>query len=208
MKMIVAIYESLDLADQAVSNLIQHGFSIDDISLISGGTLAKSSPDEPRFQTSEANSSGEVHAAGAGAVLGGLSGLLVGLGVIFIPGIGPVLAGGPLAVALTTLAGAAAGGVIGALVESGVPEEEAHDFVESMRRGGVLVTVCTDDLRAAEARQILDNQYPTEVEQVSKLWPEQDRGGYDRIGEPAEMAGSDRVRNRAELDALQRKQIN
>jgi hypothetical protein len=206
--MIVAIYDSLDLADQAVSNLIEHGFSIEDISLISGGSMAKSSPDELRFETSDASSSGEVHAAGAGAVLGGLSGLLVGLGVIFIPGIGPVLAGGPLPVALTTLAGAAAGGIIGALVESGVPEAEAHDFVESMRRGGVLVTVRAEDIRAAEARQILDNQYPTEVEKAPKLWPERDWGSFDPTGEPGETEDIGRARNRSELEALQRKQMN
>ena len=83
--------------------------------------------------------------AGAGVVLGGAGGLLAGLGLLAIPGIGPVVAGGWL---LATAAGAAAGailggaagGIIGALVAGGVPEADAHVYSEAIRRGGSLVT--------------------------------------------------------------------
>lgn len=65
--------------------------------------------------------------AGTGAALGGLGGFLVGLGALAIPGIGPVLAAGPIAAALAGVGlGAAAGGVIGALTELGIPEDDAH----------------------------------------------------------------------------------
>src|SRR5690606_38716981 len=104
--------------------------------------------------------------AGIGAVLGGLGGLLVGLGALTIPGIGPVIAAGPLAAALTGLAGAGAGavaggvtgGLIGALTGLGVPEENAQYYAEGIRRGGVLVTARVADNRTSEAVDIL-NRY-------------------------------------------------
>jgi hypothetical protein len=80
-----------------------------------------------------------------GGALGGLAGLLIGIGAITIPGIGPVVAAGPLGTALaSTLVGAgigaATGGIIGALVDAGVPEEEARLYQTGVERGGVLVT--------------------------------------------------------------------
>src|SRR5947207_11774476 len=84
--------------------------------------------------------------AGVGAVVGGLGGLLLGLGALAIPGIGPIIAAGPLVAALGgAAAGAAVGGLIGALTKMGVPEEEAHIYAEGVRRGGTLVTVTADD---------------------------------------------------------------
>ncbi len=68
---------------------------------------------------------GAAAGAGVGAVLGGLAGLLVGIGALAIPGIGPIIAAGPLAATLAGAGlGAATGGVIGALADAGVPEEK------------------------------------------------------------------------------------
>lgn len=102
------------------------------------------------------------HAAGgaktgalSGGVVGGVVGLLAGIGVLAIPGIGPILAGGALA---STLAGAgvgaAAGGLFGALVGLGLPEEHAHHFVQGFDKGGILVTVQSDG-RSPLALEIL-----------------------------------------------------
>ena len=86
----------------------------------------------------------------AGRLLGGLVGFLVGIGALAIPGIGPVVAGGALATAFglgggTAVAGAgigaAAGGIAGALVGMGIPDEEAKRFKAGFREGGVLMTV-------------------------------------------------------------------
>ena len=82
-----------------------------------------------------------------------IAGLLVGIGALAVPGIGPVLAFGPLAAAIGATAagaglGAAAGGIIGALVGLGIPEEDANFYAEGVKRGGVLVTVRADDARA------------------------------------------------------------
>jgi hypothetical protein len=90
-----------------------------------------------------------------GPILGGAVGLLVGVGALAIPGVGPIIAGGALA---TTLAGAgigaAAGALIGALVTMGVPEDDARYFETGLRQGSVLVTATTGS-RESEAREIL-----------------------------------------------------
>src|SRR6201988_4752355 len=79
--------------------------------------------------------------AGIGAGIGGTAGLLAGLGLLAIPGLGPVVAAGWLAAtAVGAAAGAATGGIIGALTEAGVSEEDAHTYAEGVRRGGTLVS--------------------------------------------------------------------
>ena len=92
-----------------------------------------------------------------GAALGGLAGLIAGLGLIAIPGIGPVLAGGWLA---ATAAGAAAGGwaggALGVLSEAGVTDEDAHAFAECLRRGATLVTARVPDADRSRFESILD----------------------------------------------------
>lgn len=97
-----------------------------------------------------------VGTAATGAAIVGLGGLLVGLGVLAVPGIGPLLAAGPLAGALGgLLAGGAAGGIIGGLSAIGVPEEYARDYAASIEQGHTLVSVRTDDVTADPVERIL-----------------------------------------------------
>jgi hypothetical protein len=79
--------------------------------------------------------------------------LLAGLGLLAIPGLGPVVAAGWLAsTALGAVAGGAAGGLIGALTAAGVSQEDAHVSAEGIRRGGTLVTAsCTQNNSALDA---------------------------------------------------------
>jgi hypothetical protein len=97
--------------------------------------------------------------AGIGAVVGGGVGLLTGLGLMAIPGIGPLVAAGWLA---TTLAGAAVGagtgGLVGALVHSGVEREEAETYDEGVRRGSTLVSVQADESDVPAIEAILDRR--------------------------------------------------
>src|SRR6185312_15680539 len=91
--------------------------------------------------------------AGIGAGLGGAAGLLAGLGLLAIPGLGPVVAAGWLAAtAVGAAAGAATGGIIGALTEAGVSEEDAHTYAEGVRRGGTLVTARVPDSQSDRAK--------------------------------------------------------
>ena len=84
---------------------------------------------------------------------GGGAGLLAGLGMLALPGIGPVIAAGWLATAIAgAVADGAAGGVIGALVEAGVSQKDAALYVEGVRRGGTLIAIRT----AAETREFYE----------------------------------------------------
>ena len=112
--------------------------------------------------------SGIAKGAATGGVLGAGAGLLTGLGLLTIPGIGPVVAAGWLgATAIGAATGAAAGGAIGGLVgaltEAGVPEEDAHIYSEGVRRGGTLLSVRVDDSRASELEAALDRYRPTDI---------------------------------------------
>ena len=98
--------------------------------------------------------------AATGGVVGGVLGLLVGIGALAIPGIGPVITAGVLAHAIGAGAagvaiGAVGGGVVGALIGLGIPEHEAKHFETGFNAGGALVTVNAGP-RASEAIEILE----------------------------------------------------
>ena len=121
---------------------------------------------------------------GVGAAAGGALGLLTGLGIMAIPGVGPVVAAGWLATtALGALAGGAAGSIIGALIESGVPEEDAHVYAEGLRRGGVLLTVRTDSATAAEVENILD-QYAVNTRDRGEAYRKTGWKNFDAASKP------------------------
>ena len=82
----------------------------------------------------------------AGGAVGGTIGLLAGIGALAIPGVGPLIAAGPLLAALSgAAAGAAVGGVTGALVGLGIPELEAKTYEGKIRGGNILIAVHTSD---------------------------------------------------------------
>jgi hypothetical protein len=153
MRTITGLFDSYSDAQSAVSRLESSGIAADDISIVSNNG-------DGRY-TDESNAAeGAGTGAGIGALVGGAGGLLAGLGLMAIPGVGPVVAAGWLAsTAVGAVAGAAVGGatggLIGALTDEGVPESDAHVYAEGVRRGGTLVTARVDDARYAEAEGIL-----------------------------------------------------
>jgi heat induced stress protein YflT len=144
MATVVGLFDNVTQAQGAVQQLRSAGISANDI-----GVAMRSNNTGTTTTTTDVTTDTGVGGAATGAMtggaLGGLAGLLIGIGAITVPGIGPVLAAGPLGTALaTTLVGAgigaATGGIIGALVDAGVPEEEARLYQTGVERGGVLVT--------------------------------------------------------------------
>jgi hypothetical protein len=95
--------------------------------------------------------------ASIGAAAGGTAGLLTGLGLMAIPGVGPVVAAGWL---VATLAGAAAGGAtggaLGALTQTGISKDEAGVYAEGLRRGGAVVSARVADNDAARFQGMMD----------------------------------------------------
>lgn len=154
---IARLFDDHSSAEAAVRDLESAGFSDADISLVrrQGGAT----------DTTDSSASGTGIGATIGGVVGGGAGLLAGLGLMAIPGLGPVVAAGWLVAALTGAgAGAAAGGLLGALTDAGVTEEEAHVYAEGVRRGGSLVTVrAADEARATQAEQILSRHQSVNI---------------------------------------------
>src|SRR6185437_3930213 len=100
---------------------------------------------------------GAATGGGLGAILGGAAGAAAGLGMIAIPGIGPVVAAGWLAaLAAGAVGGGVAGGLIGALVESGTSKENAELYAEAVRRGGAIVTAKVPDDEQIKYAAIMD----------------------------------------------------
>ena len=95
--------------------------------------------------------------AGIGGVIGGAAGVLAGVGLLAIPGVGPVVAAGWLASTVAGIAvGAVAGGLVGTLVSAGIDEGDAHYYAETIRRGGSVVAVKVDDDHVMQVEAILD----------------------------------------------------
>lgn len=168
-KTVVALYDNLDTAQTAVRDLIDNGFSRDDISVVR--TNQRGDYTTGNMAHGESDASSAAAGAGIGAVLGGLAGLLVGLGALAIPGIGPIVAAGPLATALAGAGlGAATGGLVGALADAGVPEDDAGNYAEGVRRGGTLVTVRTEEDQVERAADILNRFAPVDINQRAGEW--------------------------------------
>lgn len=155
---LTGLFDSFDAAKQAIHDLEAAGVPHGDISVVSNN--AKGEHDLEKAHQAEEAGKNAGTGAGIGATVGGAGGLLAGLGLLAIPGLGPVVAVGWLAsTALGALAGgvvgAAAGGVVGALTHAGVPEADAHVYAEGVRRGGTLITAKVADDKAAQARAVL-----------------------------------------------------
>ena len=178
---VAGLFDSPSQAQSAVEQLVNAGIRRDDISLISRD---ERTADRPAKRESLEEGTGLATSTAAGALFGSLGGLLLGLGALAIPGVGPIVAAGPIA---ATLAGAgigAAGGLmIAALRESGIPEEDAHLYAESIRRGCTLVTVRNvDGTGADKTSDIMDSAGAVDVEERASVYRKE---GWKRFDEQA-----------------------
>jgi hypothetical protein len=151
-KVVMCVVQNQNQAESIVSQLTGAGFSSNDISvLLPNKSGTKDFAHEHNTKAPE----GAVAGAGAGGVLGGTLGLLVGIGALAIPGLGPFIAAGPLLAALSgAAAGATVGGITGALVGMGIPEIEAKRYEGKIKGGNILISVHTemsDEQKRAEA---------------------------------------------------------
>ncbi|MDU0343653.1 hypothetical protein [Bosea rubneri] len=107
------------------------------------------------------NDTNAAEGAGIGAGVGGAAGLLAGLGILAIPGVGPVVAAGWLAAtAAGAAAGAAAGGLVGSFTDAGLSEDDANYHAETVRRGGTVVSVKAPEEHIATVEAIMDDATP------------------------------------------------
>jgi hypothetical protein len=148
------IFGNTDLADNAVDYLVKQGFTSSSISVLHPDDARGSQPFA--YEKHTKSPEGAVSGAIIGALIGGAFALVVGLGALFIAGLEPLYAAGPVIACLTGVgSGGFVGGIIGALVGAGVPEFEARRYA-SVTKGGVLLAVhCNTTEQAAAARTAL-----------------------------------------------------
>jgi uncharacterized membrane protein len=138
-KKIVGVFQSEQEAVKAIESLKRQGYTSDDISIVARN---KDEVAAVADQTGTKAPEGLATGAATGGLLGGAAGLLAGLGLLAIPGIGPILAAGPIAATLTGAAvGAGAGGLVGGLIGLGIPEDEARQYNNYVDQGNILVLV-------------------------------------------------------------------
>ena len=193
------LYDNYSDAQRAVSGLEAAGVPHSDLSIVANNSdnwySSDTKVDRDRDGVDD-RAEGAATGAGVGAGLGGAAGLLAGLGLLAIPGLGPVVAAGWLAsTALGAVAGGATGGVVGALTQAGVSDEEAPLYAEGVRRGGTLVSARVPDADRARCEAILD-QSAVNLRDRSAAWQKAGWKSYDPSAAPY---GAEEVRRERQL---------
>jgi len=157
---VFGIFTSRLRAEETIDALLREGYRSDDISVLAPDqATTKELATEKNTKAPEGTTAGAV----AGGAVGGTIGLLAGIGSLAIPGVGPLIAAGPIMATLAGLgSGALAGGVVGALVGLGIPEYEAKRYEGRVKNGGLLLSVhCDNSDWVSKAKKILE-QYGAE----------------------------------------------
>ncbi len=156
------IYPDQVSVEEAVDRLRAAGFRNTDISILFPENVGtKDFAHEKHSKAPEGAVTGGV----SGAVIGGVLGWLAGIGTLAIPGIGPLIAAGPIVAALAGLgAVGTVGGIAGALIGFGIPEYEAKRYEGRIKKGGILLSVhCDNDEWSRRAKDILDHTGAEEI---------------------------------------------
>lgn len=202
MRTVTGLFDDYDDASAAVSELERAGVPSSDISIV-GSNADRRHGEDPDSNAAEGAGTG----AGIGALVGGAGGLLTGLGLMAIPGVGPVVAAGWLAATAVgaaggAVAGGAAGGLIGAMTRSGVSEEDANLYAEGVRRGGTLVTARVEDNLVPEAEAVLKRQGWVDPAERRAAYREQGWTGFDEASRPFAPEDVEQERNRYRRSAI------
>jgi len=161
-KSVFGIYPDRITVEEAVDRFRAAGFRSADISvLFPENQGSKDFAHEKNTKVPEGATTGGV----AGGITGGVLGWLTAVGLIAIPGLGPVVAAGPIIAALAGAgAGGTLGGIIGALVGLGIPEYEAKRFEGRIREGGILFSVhCDDSAWVKRAKSLMEESGAQDV---------------------------------------------
>jgi len=193
-KTVVGSFDNYSEAQAVVEELVNIGVPRQEISIVANDASRRYSDDRT---TAGDTASGAGKGAVVGGAIGGAAGLAAGLAGLAIPGIGPIIAAGPIAAALAGAgAGAVAGGLIGGLTHVGVSEEDAHYYAESVRRGGALVTVRAEEDMAERAAEVMLMHDAVDVDKRAAEWKREGWTGFDANAGPYSAEEIERERQR------------
>jgi hypothetical protein len=178
---VFGIYATPGTAEAAVDHLISRGFANYDISvLLPDDESTRAFAHEKSTKAPEGTATG----ATAGGIVGGTLGLLAGIGMLAIPGVGPLIAAGPIVAALAGVgAGGAVGGIVGALVGMGIPEYEAKRYEGAVKGGGTLLSVhCNTSEEVDLAKTALRDTGAKDIASTSEAASKNTAGGRETFG--------------------------
>lgn len=180
---VFGIYSNYGLVEGAVDALRAAGFRNTDVSVLfpeNAGT--KDFAHEKGTKAPEGATAG----AGTGAVVGGALGWLAGIGALAIPGIGPLVAAGPIMAALAGVGvGGTIGGITGALIGMGIPEYEAKRYEGRIREGGILLSVhCDSSEWTKKAKDILERTGAQDIASAGEA-----SADFQKTDKPMKRAG-------------------
>jgi hypothetical protein len=181
---VFGIYNTREAAEGAVDRLLAANFRNEDISvLLQDNVGTKDFAHEKHTKAPEGATAGAV----TGGVVGGAIGALIGIGALAIPGVGPLIAAGPIIAALTGVgSGGVVGGFIGGLIGMGIPEYEAKRYEGRIKQGGILLSVHCDNADwAAKAKHVLQD---TGAEDIASA--DEARADYGASDKPASRGAS------------------
>jgi len=190
MQTLVALYHDFDDAQHAVDALVRGGVDRTKISLVANNTTGEYSDYVSNTDYDTEDAVNAEQGAAFGAASGGIIGALAGLGALAIPGIGPVIAAGPLIAALTggavgALAGAPTGGLVAGLIKTHhMDAEDAELYAEGVRRGDALLTVQVEDADVSRTRDMLNQYNPTDVHGEASNWRSEGWSKFDETTTP------------------------
>lgn len=162
-KTVLGVFDNVDQANRAADELERKGFDKKQISVIAKESSAKGGQDRGDRDSDRGGAMTQDVSQGVttGGAIGAGAGLLAGIGALAIPGIGPILAAGPIA---ATLTGAVTGGLAGGLVDWGVPEDTGRKYEEKVKAGKIVCALKSDDAKVNEAADILRRSGASDVE--------------------------------------------
>jgi hypothetical protein len=182
---VFGIYATPSTAEAAVDHLLANGFTNSAISV-----LLPDDESTRAFAHEKATKAPEGTATGVatGGVIGGTLGLLAGIGALAIPGVGPLIAAGPIMATIAGVgAGGAVGGIVGALVGMGIPEYEAKRYEGAVKDGGTLLSVhCDTSEQVDAAKASLKNTGARDISSSSEAGSKDTAGGRGTFGNIAE----------------------
>lgn len=154
-KSVIGVFDGRNNAEQAVNSLRSQGFTTEEINIVSKNKNTRNTQGDGSFEDDITD--GTL----TGGTLGGIGGLLLGAGALAIPGVGPIIAAGPIAAALS---GVVAGGIAGGLIDWGIPAEVGRRYEQHVVQGGILTIIRADATKANQAAQILRQNGAKDVE--------------------------------------------
>ena len=172
MESVVGIFTSAEPARRAAEALVREGISRDHVSVLTPGS--SEAQIHSRVETTETEGSGMGKAVGG--VVGGAAGMGLGAAAasLLIPGVGPVVATGVLALALFGAGGAVGGAMAGGALEEklskGLPKDELYLYEDALRRGHSVVFALVEEKDAHTARRTLASEGAESLDAARESW--------------------------------------